>query len=172
MTKNKCYLVMALVSGLAFSGLPAAAQSASDREAKDRAEIEKLMWTYARALDTLNPEAYAATYTPDGQFVAGQSATKGHEALKKMIADLRQRNVDTESKSGKKPPAMYHTSLNHYLEFTDKDHATLRAYYMTAFAADAPGGAPRIAAVGWEKNTLVRVNGKWLVQVRDVAPKE
>src|SRR5215813_12003961 len=136
---------IALLVGLALAGLPMAAESASEREAQDRAQIEKLMWQYARALDTLNPDAYAATYTPDGEFRAGTSATKGHDALKKMIADLKQRDVENESKSGKKSPAMFHTSLNHYLEFIDKDHARLRAYYMTAFAADGPGAAPRVA---------------------------
>jgi hypothetical protein len=43
---------------------------------------------------------------------------------------------------------------------------------MTAFAGEGPGGAPRVAAVGWESNDLVRVNGQWLVKVRDVSPKE
>jgi hypothetical protein len=172
MTTRKCFWGIALGLGAVLFWIPAPAQNVAEREAKDRAEIEKLMWTYARALDTLNPEAYAATYTSDGEFRAGASVTKGHEALKKMIADLRRNNEQAEANSGAKRPAMYHASLNHYLEFTDPDHATLRAYYMTAFAAESPGGAPRIAAVGWEKNTLVRVNGKWLVQVRDVAPSE
>ncbi len=36
---------------------------------------------YARALDTFNAEAYAATSTPDGAF----KQTKGHDALFKMI---------------------------------------------------------------------------------------
>ena len=39
-------------------GLPAFAQSAFEREAKDRAEIEKLMCQYARTLDTENADAY------------------------------------------------------------------------------------------------------------------
>src|SRR4029453_14617000 len=54
------------------------------REARDRAEIEDLMWRYARALDTGNGEAYAAVYTPDGQFGTGANATKGTEALKRL----------------------------------------------------------------------------------------
>ncbi len=162
---------LGLMMALALS-VPLVAESDFEREAKDRAEIEKLMWQYARALDTLNPEAYAATYVPDGQFGAGPNATKGHEALTKMISDLRKRNTETESKTGQKPPAMYHQSLNHYLEFIDKDHARLRAYWMTVFAGGAPGKDARIAAAGWESNELVRVNGKWLIKVRDTAPKE
>jgi hypothetical protein len=162
---------LGLMIGLAMS-VPLVAGSDFEREAKDRAEIEKLMWQYARALDTLNPEAYAATYTPDGQFGAGPNATKGHDALKKMISELAKRNAETESKTGQKPPAMYHQSLNHYLEFIDKDHARFRAYWMTVFAGSAPGKDARIAAAGWESNELVRVNGKWLIKVRDTAPKE
>ena len=163
---------MALALGLLLSGLPAFAQSAFEREMKDRAEIEKLMWQYARALDTQNADAYIATFTPDGQFGAGPNATKGHAALHKMIADLRQRNAETESKTGQKRPAMYHTSMNPYLEFIDKDHAILRAYWTTIFAGDAPNAPARVAAVGWERNELVRVNGKWLIKLRDVAPSD
>ena len=165
-------LGIALALGVLLSGLPAFAQSAFEREAKDRAEIEKLMWQYARALDTLNADAYIATYTPDGQFGGGANATKGRDALHKMIADLRQRNEETEAKTGKKPPAMYHTSMNPYLEFLDKDHAIFRAYWTTTFAGDAPNAAARIAAVGWERNELVRINGKWLIKVRDTQPKD
>jgi hypothetical protein len=43
---------------------------------------------------------------------------------------------------------------------------------MTVFAGDAPNAAARVAAVGWEQHELVRVNGQWLIQVRDAAPKE
>jgi SnoaL-like domain len=169
MTKR---LGMTLVLGLAMAGLPVLAADTWEREAKDRAEIEKLMWTYARALDTLNADAYVATYAEDGQFGGGANATKGRAALHKMIADLKQRNEDTEAKTGKKPAAMYHTSMNNHLEFVDKDHAILRAYWTTTFAGDAPGAPGRIAAVGWERNELVRVNGKWLIKIRDTAPKD
>jgi hypothetical protein len=50
--------------------------------------------------------------------------------------------------------------LNPYLEFIDKDHANLRAYWTTIFAGNTPNAPARIAAVGWERNELVRVNGK------------
>ena len=166
----KKYFAVTLIWGLLAS--PMLAQSAFEREAQDRTAIEKLMWQYTRALDTLNADAYVATFTPDGQFGAGANATKGHDALRKMIVGLKQNNADTEAKTGKKPPAMYHTSMNEYLEFVDKDHAILRAYWTTTFAGDGPGVAARIAAVGWERNQLVRVNGKWLIQIRDTAPKD
>jgi hypothetical protein len=67
---------------------------------------------------------------------------------------------------------MYHTSMNPYLEFVDRDHAIFRAYWTTTFAGAKQGEAARVAAVGWEQNELVKVNGQWLIKVRDTAPKQ
>src|SRR3979490_1012297 len=36
------------------------------QEARDRHEIEALMWRYARALDSFDPDAYASAATPHG----------------------------------------------------------------------------------------------------------
>lgn len=157
---------------VAFLGsLAATAKNDAQREAQDRAQIEKLMWQYTRALDTENADAYAATYTPDGQFGSGATAVKGHDALKKMIADFRQRTADAEAKGEKRPP-MYHMTANSYLKFIDKDHARLEAYWLTVFAQAGPNVPVRVAAAGRDVDELVRVNGQWLIKMRDVAPKD
>jgi uncharacterized protein (TIGR02246 family) len=161
------FLVVALLGSPA-----AAAENDTAREVRDRAQIEKLMWQYVRALDTENADAYAAVYTPDGQFGRGANAVKGREALKKMINDLRQRAAENESKSGEKRPAMYHVITNSHLELLDKDHARLEAYWMTVFAAAGPKTPSRVAAAGREVDELVRLNGQWLIQTRDVAPTD
>ena len=161
------FLVVALVSSPA-----AAAENETERQVHDRAQIEKLMWQYVRALDTENAEAYAAAFTPDGQFGSGANAVKGREALKKMINDFRQRAAESESKSGEKRPAMYHVIANSDLEFLDKDHARLEAYWMTVFAAGGPKTPSRVAAAGREVDELVRLNGQWLIKTRDVAPTD
>lgn len=67
-------LTVALSSSFAFG------EDDVVREARDRAEIDALMWRYVRALDTLNADAYAALYTADGQFGGGPTAPKGHDA--------------------------------------------------------------------------------------------
>src|SRR5262249_24263646 len=97
------YLQIGLLAafGVALLTLPSAIRlGASDsdvvQEMKDRREIEALMWRYVRALDTRDPDAYASNYTPDGQFIAGQNATKGTESLKKMVEDLRNRRAERE----------------------------------------------------------------------------
>jgi uncharacterized protein (TIGR02246 family) len=171
MTKKRVCGVAALVA-LALVGSHAlAAENSLEKEFQDRAQIEKLMWQYVRALDTENADAYAAVYTPDGQFGTGANSVKGREALKKMISDLHQRSAENEAKSGEKRPPMYHVIANSYLEFTDKDHARLEAYWMTVFAAGGPQTPPRVAAAGREVDEIVRTNGQWLIKLRDVAPK-
>jgi hypothetical protein len=172
MTKKRVCGVAALVALALIGSHALAAESSIEREVQDRSQIEKLMWQYVRALDTENADAYAAVYTADGQFGTGATAVKGRAALKKMINDLRQRAAENEAKSGEKRPAMYHVIANSYLEFTDKDHARLEAYWMTVFAAGGPKTPPRVAAAGREVDEIVRTNGQWLIKLRDVAPKQ
>lgn len=164
-------VVALVVSSAVGSSRAAADDETTLREVKDRAEIEALMWKYVRALDTNDPEAYAAVYTPDGQFGSGPNATKGREALRKMIADMRDRNAAARAK-GEARPAMYHVITNPFVEFVDRDHARYHAYWMTVFGAAGQTTPPRVAAAGHEYDELVRVNGAWLLKLRDVAPKD
>jgi uncharacterized protein (TIGR02246 family) len=171
MAKMKILGVTALVGAIALASTQLGAQDNAAREARDRAEIEALMWRYTRALDTRNADAYVTAYTPDGQFVAGGNATKGRAALHKMVADLKA-TYDARIAKGEPQPPMYHATLNHYIEFVDKDHARLHAYYLTAFGPAGEKVPLRIAAVGRSVDHLVRVDGKWLIQTRDVAPRD
>jgi 3-phenylpropionate/cinnamic acid dioxygenase small subunit len=172
MMTRRCGVVAVAVLTLAFSSSLAFGEDDVVREARDRAEIEALMWRYVRALDTLNADAYVAAYTPDGQFGSGPTAPKGHDALKKMIIDLKQGQVDRAANSGARTAPMYHVITNPYVEFVDKDHVRYRAYWMTVFGAAGENAPPRVAAAGREYDELVRVNGRWLIKLRDVAPKD
>jgi hypothetical protein len=120
-------LVLAALTA-SVSPLARAAGGDALRESRDRAQIEALMWQYVRALDTLNEEAYADAYTPDGQFGSMPNAAKGH--------------------------ARYHS------------------YWMTVFARAGATAPPRVAAVGRGTDELVRLNGRWLIQSRNVAPQD
>ena len=169
-------LGMAVLAGLVLTAgvVFTASKSDSDvlREVRDRQEIEDLTWRYARALDTNDAEAYASVYTPDGQFGAGANATKGRDALRKMIADSRQRQVEAQAKGEPKRPPMYHMNANGRIQFTDKDHARIEAYYITAIAAGGANTPLRVAGVGRSVDELVRLNGQWLIKARNVAPQD
>jgi hypothetical protein len=159
------------LAAAALLAAPVAASAAAPdraREAQDRAEIAELMWNYTRALDTLNEEAYVRAYVPDGAF----GKTKGHDALRKMIVDLKKNQADRAAK-GQPSGAMYHVETNEHIEFPGRDQARYHYYWMTMFAAPpgAPAGtSPRTAAVGHGVDDLVRVNGKWLIKMRNTAP--
>jgi 3-phenylpropionate/cinnamic acid dioxygenase small subunit len=161
--------VAVLTAVLATAGAVFTASKSDDevlQRAKDREQIEELMWRYARALDTADADGYAANYTVDGQFGSGANATKGREALKKMIAGTRERQAEA-----KRPP-MYHMTANHQIRFIDKDHARIDAYHLTWFSAEGPEKPARIAGVGRSIDELERVNGQWLIKTRNVAPMD
>jgi uncharacterized protein (TIGR02246 family) len=153
-----------LFTALTWSG--AYADQAADREA-----INALMWHYARALDTLSAEAYAALYTEDGEFRAGGTAVKGQDALRKMIQDLKTQRAERAA-NGTPSPAMYHMTTDAWTEFIDDTHVRHHTYWMTVFGPAKQGGSPTVAAAGRGVDDLVKVDGKWMIQRRDVAPQD
>ena len=138
------------------------------RETRDRHDIEALMWKYTRALDKGDGATYALTYTADGQFGTGANATKGREALTKMIGGARQAPANGQPAAPR--PQLYHTTANHQIVFIDKDHARIDAYHITMAAGSGRENPPRVAGTGRSIDELERVNGQWLIKSRNVAP--
>jgi len=177
MRTNALGLAAIALTSLGLASVAVADDADVLREASDRAEIEALMWRYTRALDTGNGEAYAATYTEDGQFGTGPNATKGREALRALAG-----GTGAAPAGGAPRPQLYHMTANHYIEFIDADHARIHAYYITTSGApplttgaDAPAGqpaGPRVVAVGRSIDTLVRTSEGWRIQIRDVQPQD
>ncbi len=147
----------------------AAGKGDPGREAQDRAEIEGLMWHYVRALDTHDAEAYAKVYAEDGVFQSGTNVTKGRAALKKLIEDGQKAAAERAAK-GEARPQMYHVATNVYVELVDESHARYHAYWQGVFESGGPNQSARVGSAGHELSSLVRVNGKWLIEKRDVAP--
>lgn len=145
--------------------------TANADQAADREEIHALLWKYARALDTLNADAYASVFTEDGAFKSGNTAlTSGHAALRAMIDGVRS-GQEERAAAGNPSGPMYHMTMDSWIEFIDADHARHHSYWQTVFGPAKPGEPVRIAAAGYGIDELVRVNGKWLIKLRDVAPQ-
>ncbi len=173
------FALVLLISSVAACGASALASDADlARETRDRNEMQGLMWRYVRALDSWDAEGYAAVFTPDGQFGSGERAVKGRDALRKMVSDLKKGREERAAKGEAQAP-MHHIITNPHVEFIDKDHARYYAYWMTVFGSPARQGEsqgqptpPRVAAAGRSIDELVRVDGKWLIKTRDVAPRD
>jgi hypothetical protein len=158
-----------LALAAAFSAAAATASAADDvaklaREANDRAEIEALMWRYVRALDTLDVDAYVALFTEDAQF----GNAKGREGIRALIAGIKAAR-EKNTPAGKPVTPTYQTMSNVTIEFPSENRARLQAYYM-AVLAPVDNMPPRVATVGREDDELVKVDGRWLIHVRNVNP--
>lgn len=140
------------------------------REAQDRTAIEALMWRYVRALDSMDADGYAAVFTEDGTFGSGNTQRKGRADLKAMVADLK-KGRDERAAAGNPSAPMYHVIANHQVTFTGANEARYDSYWMTVFGANGQDTPPRVAAAGRGVDRLVKVNGEWLIQNRDVAPQ-
>ena len=169
MTAKSARRLLALIAVAACFGQAFAADADVLREARDRADIEALMWRYVRALDSLDADAYASAYTADGQFGAGPNATRGHAALKQMVLDLRS-SREERAANGEQVPPMYHVIANSRIEFIGENRARFHSYWMTVFGPAGQGTRPNVAAAGRGVDELVRVNGQWLIESRNVAP--
>lgn len=141
----------------------AAARNDTQSRAEDRAQIENLMWNYSRALYAQDPDAYAALYAPDGQFGTGANAVKGRDAIRKMIVSLKQREAAQQR--------VYVVDTDTSIEFHDRDHAHLEAYWLEVSPRTGTNTPARFVNAGREVEDLVRLNGRWLIQFRDPAPK-
>lgn len=163
--KTKSVVGFAVLLFVALIGYRvAAARNQTQSRAEDRAQIENLMWKYSRALYAQDPDAYAALYAPDGQFGNGARAVKGRDAIKKMIVNLKQREAAQQK--------VYVMDLNPYIEFSDRDHAHLEAYWLEVTPRMGQDTPAKVVNAGREVEELERVNGEWLIKLRDPAPKD
>ena len=134
---------------------------------RERREKTEKFQTFAR------PKVKVAKTTASGTVFIDYKDT---ESLKKMISDLNTSRAARKAK-GEVVLGTLHMTTDHYVEFTDKDHATIRYYWLTSFvapegvASSAPA-AQRIPFTGHGIDTLVRVDGKWLIKYRDVNAKD
>ncbi|MEO6388822.1 MAG: nuclear transport factor 2 family protein [Croceibacterium sp.] len=133
---------------------------------EDRAAIAKLMWGYDRALDNYDADAYVNSFSPDGAF--GQ--TKGRDALRTFVLGFK-KSQDDRRAAGETIGTMRHFTMNQYLEFVDPTHARYHYYHQTVFGS-GPGGPtpPVVVASGNGVDDLTKIDGKWYIQMRNVAP--
>jgi len=132
---------------------------------EDRVAIEQLMWDYIQALDSRDAERYAALFTPEGEFKGVNMSAKGRDALKNMILGSTKTPASADEGSAL-TGRLYHIVTNPHIEFIDQDRARFHAYWMGALSDKG------VTSAGREVNDLVRVDGRWLIDVRDVAPRD
>jgi uncharacterized protein (TIGR02246 family) len=146
-----------VVVSLAIALLATACQQAQPPDPRiaavaERQAIDQLVaGDYPRALDAHDWNAYAATYTDDGELVlAGQSA-KGHDGIVAFLGAL--------------PPDHVIHVISNLSYKIDGDAATGGAYWQDIGHVN---GSPGVVVAGHYDDTLRKVNGAWKFAKRSI----
>lgn len=163
---RKLLMGVALMTA-ALSALPAGARS----YAEDRAEIEDLMTRYLFALDGRDPEAYAATFAPDGSVVFARGEIKGRDAIVEMVRTLDRNGGFTGEErsfpgSARPTPVVRHMVTSTMIEVTG-DTAKAYSYWFQVSTVNYRR-IPEVLGFGHYEDDLVRVDGKWRFKRRQV----
>jgi uncharacterized protein (TIGR02246 family) len=162
----------AIAVWMGCSVVPAGAtEGLSDKAtlAQDRMVIEDTLRRYVRALDDSDLDAYLATLTDDAKFVSAEGSYAGKEAIRKYVEPVMHSRKQRREAEGIQATATHHVVTNQSIEFTDRNSAVVRAYWMfvVAHGANKP---MTIDLMGSSEDYLIRKDGKWLIRERRVAP--
>jgi uncharacterized protein (TIGR02246 family) len=151
----------ALAVSIGFGSAADAAQAAKS-ELQDRAAIQNLVVKYTIALDTLDADMYASVFAPDAEFTFGGNTYRGRDEIRKIITGLKERRASQPADA----PKSYHALSNTYVEFVNDHEAHHRSYWQTI---TGPSSGPfTVGGMGRYEDTLVKRNGEWLIQKRQI----
>lgn len=137
--------------------------------AQDRMAIEDTLRRYVCALDNSDLDAYLATLTDDAKFISAEGSYAGKESIRRYVESVLRSRKQRREAEGAQATATHHVVTNQSIEFTDRNSAVVRAYWMfvVAHGANKP---MTIDLMGSSEDYLIRKDGKWLIRERRVAP--
>jgi uncharacterized protein (TIGR02246 family) len=154
-----------LMVGVLAASIVAAAEAPSTASVQDRAAIQNLIAKYAFALDSLNADMYASVFAPDADLTFGGNTYTGRDKIRGVVTTIKERRA-AQPTSDKPAPKSYHVITNTLIEFTDDTHANHRSYWQTV---SGPSSGPfTVGGVGVYEDKIVKVNGAWLIQKRNI----
>lgn len=125
----------------------------------DKQEIIELLLEYGRTLDRKDFEAYGKLFAIDGEWVGGGAPAKGP----KIIEERMRKTFGPDS--GVKWTSDFHMITNPIVRVSG-DRAT--AWSRWLFISPGPDGRPSPAYAGHYDDILVREDGVWRFQRREV----
>jgi len=163
----------ALAAALLVSGTQLAAQGSvtsppaySPTYGQDRAEIEDLMARYLFAIDYFDWDAYVGTFAPDAELEFARGVTKGREAIRQVVMDFSKGIGRVYHTADGQPGKLRHVILQSSIR-VEGDRAWGRSLWLE-MANHGPNDEPKIGTYGIYEDEFVRLDGKWLIQRRNV----
>lgn len=146
---------------IALAATPAFARNPT---AQEKADIETLAGHYIFAIDWRDPEAYAATFAPDGVLNYGGGQAVGREEIAAVIQGLRERELANAPEGEETQGGAYnqHFVTNMVIDVAeDGQSATELAYWFAVSGAE-----PRLSSFGHYMDELVKIDGEWFYASR------
>ena len=147
----------------------AAAQNQPSREVaqrlqqlEDREQIRELLAEYIRCLDSRDHATYALLFAKDGELTFAQGHAKGPEAIRKLMED-GERRTDPRRAAAMAGSVHLLTDLNIRL---NGNEAT--AHSRWTLIVHQGENRPVVSASGHYSDLLVRENGAWKFQRREI----
>src|SRR5690606_1658513 len=119
-------------------------------------------YRYIFALDWRDAETYANTFTQDGVLNYGGGQAVGRDAIRTMVSNLRERELQSPAGEGQDAHRGQHFVTAMVIEVSeDGTTAVAQAYWM-----HVGGRQPRVNSYGHYVDRLAKVDGKWLYTFR------
>src|SRR4026209_2156903 len=132
---------------------------------EDRIAVEDVMARYVWAVDSLDADGYVAVFTDDAVIDSNGAISKGHAEIRKIVTGLIQRRDDNKAK-GLPTANLYHVISSVRITFPKPGEALHQSYWQTV--RRDKDGRMIAAAMGRSEDRLVKRNGTWLIQFREL----
>lgn len=160
-SKSKWIGAVGLAWCLALMSISAArAQDSAASALSDRAQIQDLITRYYYNFGNSKPESFADFYADGAELILGTTHFKGKRGIAKAYAQSGRNSSLRKAYS-------FNVTISNPLIVVHGNTATAELIF-TEFLIPKKGDAPRITAQGREYSTLVKVNGQWRYERRQI----
>jgi uncharacterized protein (TIGR02246 family) len=136
----------------------------------EKIAIQELFARYVYALDTLDPKAYSALFTPDAVIALVGKEYRGTAEIEKLVQGFRDQIDFTKIKAdshGRKFDYVRHVNTSFIINVTGNT-ATSESYFVEVKSNAETHQPPSVVNMGRYEDTLVKQNGEWLFKKRDI----
>lgn len=133
---------------------------------QDRAEIEDLMARYLFAIDYFDWDSYVETFAPDGELEFASGTYHGRDEIRTALENFTKGIGKFYHTEDGKPATLRHVILQSSIR-VEGDHAWARSLWVE-MANHGPGDTLKMGTFGLYEDALVKLDGKWLFQKRNV----
>jgi uncharacterized protein (TIGR02246 family) len=140
----------------------ATAEPMTEARAADTVAIQQLIVKYAHVYDSLDVEGYVGIFTDDAKFSFTGNELNGRAEIREFITGAKERRDSAPDQATKS----YHSISNTRIQFDSDTMAHHRSYWQVI---SCTAGSPcAISNMGYYDDVVVKQNGEWLIQSRNI----